>query len=57
MGGSLTGQSFTGCALERLGVGPRQGTRVSITGSGYIIGDDNIYVDERDPLTHGYSVE
>lgn len=30
---------------------------VSITGSGHIIGDANIYVDERDPLAYGYSVE
>lgn len=54
---SLTGQRFTGRALRRVDLGSEQGTEVSITGSGYIIGDGNIYLDERDPLAHGYSVQ
>lgn len=53
---SLTGQKFTGRALEGVDVGAYAGTRVTITGSGHIIGDGNIYIDERDPLAHGYSV-
>lgn len=53
---SLTGQQFAGRALERVQVGPQAGARVAITGSGHIIGDGNIYVDERDPLAHGYGV-
>lgn len=54
---SLTGQQFTGRAVRSVSLGTAHGTEVTITGSGYVIGDGNIYIDERDPLAHGYTVE
>ena len=54
---SLTGQTFTGRALREVAMDSTLGTEVAITGSGHLIGDGNIYVDDRDPLTYGFSVK
>jgi len=29
---------------------------VAITARGYMIGDGNIYIDDREPLAHGYAM-
>lgn len=54
---SLTGLTFTGRALREVAMESAVGTEVAITGSGHVIGDGNIYVDGRDPLTYGFSVK
>lgn len=53
---SLTGEQFRGRAVQEVALGAYRGTEVAITGRGYVIGDGNIHIDERDPLAHGFSV-
>jgi 4-hydroxyproline epimerase len=54
---SIIGTTFTGVALERVrvgGAGGVDGIRPSIEGWAQVTGHNTIFVNERDPLRHGF---
>ena len=54
--GSLIGTIFEGKVEEETTVGSFSGIRPSIGGWARIIGHNTIFVDDRDPLAHGFQV-
>jgi len=54
---SIIGTSFKGLALERLKVGAYDGIRPSVEGWARVTGHNTIFVDERDPLRHGFLLQ
>lgn len=53
---SLIGTIFEGKVEAAVKVGSFDGIRPSITGWAYIIGHNTIFVDEKDPLAHGFQI-
>lgn len=53
---SLIGTIFEGKVEEETTVGSFSGIRPSIGGWARIIGHNTIFVDDRDPLAHGFQV-
>lgn len=53
---SVTGQTFTGCALGDVDIAGSRGHRVAITGSAYITAESTVIVDSRDPLGAGFFI-
>lgn len=51
---SIIGTSFKGIALERLKVGGYDGIRPSVEGWARVTGHNTIFVNDRDPLRHGF---
>jgi 4-hydroxyproline epimerase len=51
---SIIGTCFTGMALERTRVGERDAIVPSVEGWARVTGHNTIFVDERDPLRHGF---
>lgn len=51
---SIIGTLFTGTALERVSVGGHEGIRPRIEGWARVTGHNTIFVDDRDPLRHGF---
>ncbi|WP_107328168.1 4-hydroxyproline epimerase, partial [Agrobacterium pusense] len=53
---SLIGTVFEGRIEEETDVGPFHGIKPSVEGWARIIGHNTIFVDDRDPLAHGYQI-
>lgn len=53
---SLIGTVFEGRVEEKAKVGPYQGILPSIGGWARVIGHNTIFVDDRDPLAHGFQI-
>lgn len=53
---SLIGTVFEGRLEEQVEVGPFRGVRPSVSGWARIIGHNTIFVDDRDPLKHGFQI-
>jgi 4-hydroxyproline epimerase len=51
---SIIGTSFNGLALERVTVGKYDGIRPSVEGWARVTGHNTIFVNDRDPLRHGF---
>jgi 4-hydroxyproline epimerase len=51
---SIIGTCFTGIALERARIGDRDAIVPSVEGWAHVTGHNTIFVDERDPLRHGF---
>jgi 4-hydroxyproline epimerase len=51
---SIIGTSFKGMALERVKVGELDGIRPSVEGWARVTGHNTIFVNDRDPLRHGF---
>ncbi|MBS0467425.1 MAG: 4-hydroxyproline epimerase [Proteobacteria bacterium] len=51
---SIIGTSFNGIALERVKVGEYDGIRPSVEGWARVTGHNTIFVNDRDPLRHGF---
>jgi 4-hydroxyproline epimerase len=51
---SIIGTSFNGLALERVMVGKYGGIRPSVEGWARVTGHNTIFVNDRDPLRHGF---
>jgi 4-hydroxyproline epimerase len=51
---SIIGTKFTGIALERTRVGSFDGIVPSVEGWARVTGHNTIFVNERDPLRHGF---
>ncbi|MET0210379.1 MAG: 4-hydroxyproline epimerase, partial [Burkholderiaceae bacterium] len=51
---SIIGTSFNGIALERVQVGEFDGIRPSVEGWARVTGHNTIFVNDRDPLRHGF---
>jgi 4-hydroxyproline epimerase len=51
---SIIGTSFNGVALERVAVGDFEGIRPSVEGWARVTGHNTIFVNDRDPLRHGF---
>lgn len=51
---SIIGTSFKAVALERVNVGEFEGIRPSVEGWARVTGHNNIFVNDRDPLCHGF---
>jgi 4-hydroxyproline epimerase len=51
---SIIGTSFNGIALERVKVGDYDGIRPSVEGWARVTGHNTIFVNDRDPLRHGF---
>jgi len=51
---SIIGTCFKGVVLEAVDVGPYQGIRPSIEGWARVTGHNTIFVNDRDPLHHGF---
>lgn len=51
---SIIGTAFDGVALEPVKVGPYDGVRSSVQGWARVTGHNTIFVNERDPLRHGF---
>ncbi len=54
---SLIGTVFEGRIEEEINVGPFRGIRPSVNGWARIIGHNTIFVDDRDPLAHGFQIK
>jgi len=54
---SLIGTVFEGCIEGEADVGPFRGIRPSVCGWARVIGHNTIFVDERDPLAHGFQIK
>jgi 4-hydroxyproline epimerase len=54
---SLIGTVFEGRIEEETNVGPFRGIKPSVGGWARIIGHNTIYVDDRDPLAHGFQIK
>lgn len=53
---SLIGTVFEGRIEEEIDVGPFRGIKPSVGGWARIIGHNTIFVDDRDPLAHGFQI-
>jgi 4-hydroxyproline epimerase len=53
---SLIGTVFEGRIEEGTDVGPFRGIKPSVGGWARIIGHNTIFVDDRDPLAHGFQI-
>lgn len=53
---SFTGAKFRGMFEELATIGSFSGIRPLITGSAYIMGQASYFIDEKDPLTYGFSL-
>ncbi|RWG25663.1 proline racemase family protein, partial [Mesorhizobium sp.] len=53
---SLIGTVFEGRVEAEVDVGPFKGIRPSVGGWAQIIGHNTIFVDDRDPLAHGFQI-
>ncbi len=53
---SLIGTVFEGRIEEEIDVGPFRGIKPSVAGWARIIGHNTIFVDDRDPLAHGFQI-
>jgi len=51
---SIIGTSFKGIALEHVNVGEFEGIRPSVEGWARVTGHNTIFVNDRDPLRHGF---
>ncbi|MGA2550547.1 MAG: 4-hydroxyproline epimerase [Burkholderiaceae bacterium] len=51
---SIIGTTFNGVALEKVQVGRYEGIRPSVEGWARVTGHNTIFVNERDPLRHGF---
>lgn len=51
---SIIGTAFNGVALERVTVGGYDGIRPSVEGWARVTGHNTIFVNDRDPLRHGF---
>ena len=51
---SIIGTCFTGIALERTTVGGLDAIVPSVEGWARVTGHNTVFVDERDPLRHGF---
>lgn len=54
---SLIGTVFEGRIEEETDVGPFHGIKPSVEGWARIIGHNTIFVDDRDPLAHGFQIK
>ncbi|CAN7168783.1 4-hydroxyproline epimerase [Pararhizobium sp. LjRoot238] len=54
---SLIGTVFEGRIEEGIDVGPFRGIKPSVGGWARIIGHNTIFVDDRDPLAHGFQIK
>ncbi len=54
---SLIGTVFEGRIEEEIKVGPFRGIKPSVSGWARIIGHNTIFVDDRDPLAHGFQIK
>lgn len=54
---SIIGTSFNGVALEHLKVGEYEGIRPSVEGWARVTGHNTIFVNDRDPLRHGFMLK
>jgi 4-hydroxyproline epimerase len=54
---SLIGTVFEGRIEEETDVGPFRGIKPSVRGWARIIGHNTIFVDDRDPLAHGFQIK
>ncbi|MEP7457248.1 4-hydroxyproline epimerase [Phyllobacterium sp. SB3] len=54
---SLIGTVFEGRIEEETDVGPFRGIKPSVGGWARVIGHNTIYVDDRDPLAHGFQLK
>ncbi len=53
---SLIGTVFTGRVEAETDIGPFKGIKPSIDAWAQIIGHNTIFVDDRDPLAHGFQI-
>ncbi|MCY1308200.1 4-hydroxyproline 2-epimerase 2 [compost metagenome] len=53
---SLIGTVYQGRVEATTEVGPYQGILPSVAGWAQVIGHNTIFVDERDPLAHGFQI-
>lgn len=53
---SLIGTVFEGRVEEEVQIGPYRGIRPSVSGWARVIGHNTIFVDDRDPLAHGFQI-
>jgi trans-L-3-hydroxyproline dehydratase len=51
---SLLGTTFTGRAVKRLAFGPYEAVVPEVTGSAYLTGTNEFWIDPADPLRHGF---
>jgi len=54
---SIIGTAFTGIALERVRVGPYDAIVPSVEGWARVTGHNTIFVNDRDPLRHGFLLQ
>jgi proline racemase len=53
---SLIGTIFEGRVEAAVDIGPHKGILPSVSGWARIIGHNTIFVDDRDPLAHGFQL-
>ncbi|URK86255.1 4-hydroxyproline epimerase (plasmid) [Rhizobium sp. RCAM05350] len=54
---SIIGTVFEGRVEEEIDIGPFRGIKPSVGGWAWIIGHNTIFVDDRDPLAHGFQIK